>query len=159
MQALGLVELAGPAHAAQLLGQAHQDQPRVGDDREQHPAERIGLTRRQAASRRPLRAGAKLPEASELLGKDGRGFAECRGRLGARQEAAREQRLEQSARDDLALGVECGNDRRGLVALLSRGRPAVGLRRPAIERSAQFIQYGRAGGRSRGRRLHGEWLS
>ena len=74
-------------------------------------------------------------------------------------ETAREQRLHQCAGDDVALGVERDDDRGGFLALAARLQPAVGRRRPGIERSTQMLQHDRTGGRSRGRRLHGEWLS
>ncbi len=80
--------------------------------------------------------GAKFPETLQFLGKDRCGPAERGDGLGAGQEAARQQRLQQRARDDFALGIERADDRRGLIALLSRRRPAVGRRRPGIERSA-----------------------
>ena len=46
-----------------------------------------------------------------------------------------------------------------LVAPLPGGRPAARRRRVCVERRAQQVERRRAGSRSRGRRLHGEWLS
>ena len=155
----GVVEIARVPHAAQLVREAHENQARVGDDGEQHPAERVRLAARQAAAGRRQGPRANLAETPEPFREDRRNLAHARDRLGAREVAARKERLDQGAGNDVALGVECGDDRRGFLALGPRLRPAVRRRRPVLERGAQWLQHGRAGGRSRGRRLHGEWLS
>jgi len=136
MQARGFLEVAGASHAAQLLGKAHQDESGVRDNRKQHAAQAICLSRGESTTRRPLWIGSKFPEALQLLGKGSRGLAESGDRLGTLQEASRQQRLKQGSCDDLALGIERADDRCSVIALLSRGRPAVSLWRPGIERSA-----------------------
>ncbi len=73
----GVVELARVPHPAQLVREAHEHEARVGDDGEQHPAQRVRLAARQAAAGRRQGARAKLAETPELLREDRRGLADA----------------------------------------------------------------------------------
>ena len=121
VQTRGVVELARVPHAAQLVREAHEHQPRVGDDGEQHPAERIRLAaptgrgRAPQASRRGISPSRPSSSARTVATSPTRATASARVRWPRRKE-----RLDQGAGDDLALGVERGDDRRGFLAL----RPA-----------------------------------
>ena len=159
MQARAVVELPRAAHAPQLLREPHQHEPRIGDDRQQHAPERIRLAGGQGPLRRPLRAGLELAEPLQLVRKGHGRLAEDPGRVGGIQQAARQQRLQQGAGDDLAFRIERGDDLGGLASLFDGRRPAVRGCRQGSKRGAQFGQHGHAGRRCRGRRLHGKPLS
>jgi hypothetical protein len=160
VQPAGFVELTRVAHPAQLFREPYQHQPRVGDDREQHAPQRVGLVGGEAAARRPLGAGTKLAEPPELLREADRGLAGDRDGAGPRQLRMAEDRLQQRSRDDLAFRVERGQDGGRVRALPQGGRPGGVIRRASrSERGAQFLERRRSGSRCSGRRLHGEWLS
>jgi hypothetical protein len=146
-------------HASKLIGQPHQYEPRIGDDREQHAPERIRLAGGKGAIGRPLSARAELAEPGKLTRElHGRGAVRRdRGLIG--KHAARKQRLQQRARDDFAFGIERRKYRGRFHALLDGGLPCRRIRSDRVEQGAQVGQHGRAGRRRSGRRLHGEPLS
>jgi len=89
----------------QLLGEPRQHQARVADDREQHLAQRFGLTRVQAVRRRPVTGQSQRPQAQQCRGDLGRRPADDAGGLIGREGGPREQRSrEQRVRELGAFG-------------------------------------------------------
>ncbi len=159
LQAAGVVELARMAHPPQLVGEAHQHQARVGDDREQHAPQRIRLGAGKGLLRRPLRPGPELAQPAEFSRELRRCLAEGGCRRLRLEQPALEQRLQQRAGDDHPLGIERRDDPGRLRACFLRLPPVVRAGRQRGERRAQLGQHAAASGRCRGRRLHGEPLS
>ena len=103
--ALRARQLACVAQRDQLLGEPRQHQARVADDREQHLAQRFGLTRVQAERRRPVTGQSQSAQAQQCRGDLGRGPADDAGGLIGREGGPREQRsCEQRVRELGAFG-------------------------------------------------------
>ncbi len=109
----GVVALRG-AHLLQLLGEAHDDQPHVADDGEQHFAQRFGLPGIEAALRRPVGRKSEMAQLAEVARERRRRGAEAvQGGL-AVDEFPVEQRVDQRGDHDVVVGLERGDDLRDL---------------------------------------------
>src|SRR5207302_1253238 len=90
--ALRARQLACVSQRDQLLGEPRQHQARIADDREQHLAQRFGLTRVQAERWRPVTGQSQSAQAQQCRGDLGRGPADDAGGLLGREGGPREQR-------------------------------------------------------------------
>ena len=134
-----LGEVARFAQVMELLGEPDQHQPRVGDDRQQHLAQDLGLAGRQLAVRRPAVGGPEAAERAEFGGEARRPLAEAlRRRLGG-QRPVPDQGGDQGPDDGILVGLQRRQQFGHRGGSPQRGRTA-GIRR------RQFLRGGQGGG-------------